>query len=233
MLSAPHLCVLIPEKAGVFGADGFVYLPCLLSQSIHLLEQRSEIRIPEDLPELAAKGYDQDAAPREELTLWMEYLMDEQVKAAAGGVYEILLPEKGFPPITAAERVQFDDLERSGYLSAKTRLGEPPVRISMLPETRYQQFRQRAQMSGERLTLSHVSKEEAREIWRASVSVRSKLLGQRAADVIWGEKLLQGVEIYPEIAGLGGELYYHLKNGTKITADPELGVMLEEGDVPR
>lgn len=98
MLSAPHLCVLIPEKAGVFGADGFVYLPCLLSQSIHLLEQRSEICIPEDLPELAAKGYDQDAAPQEGLTLWMEHLMDEQVKAAAGGVYEILLPEKGFFP---------------------------------------------------------------------------------------------------------------------------------------
>ena len=76
--------------------------------------------------------------------------------------------------------------------------------------------------------MSHVSKEKAREIWRASVSVRSKLLGQRAADVIWGEKLLQGVEIYPGIVEPGGKLYYHLGNGTKITADPELGVMFEE-----
>ena len=231
VLNAPHLYVLIPEKTGDFGADSFVYPPCLLSQSIHLLERRTEIRIPEDLPELVAKGYDQEAAPREELTLWMEHLMDEQVKAATGGIYEILPPEKGFSPITAAEQVQFDDLERSSYLSAKTRLGEPSVRIAMLPETRYQQFRKRAQMSEERLTLSHVSKEEAREIWQASVSVQSKLLGQRAADVIWGEKLLQGVEIYPGIVEPGGKLCYHLENGTRIIVDPELGVMFEEGDV--
>ena len=227
-LDTPGLYVLTPERPGDFGADGFIYPPCLLSQSIHLLELRTEIRIPEDLPELVTQGYDQEAAPQEELTLWMEHLMDEQVKAATGGIYAILPPEKGFSPITAAEQVQFDDLERSGYLSAKTRLGEPSVRIAILPEPRYQQFRKRAQMAGERLTLSHVSKEEAREIWRASVSVRSKLLGQRAADVIWGEKLLQGVEIYPGIVEPGGKLYYHLGNGTKITADPELGVMFEE-----
>lgn len=230
-LDAPHLHVLIPEKPGDFGADGFVYPPCLLSQSIHLLEQCTEIRIPEDLPELVAKGYDQDAAPQEELTLWMEHLMDEQVKAAAGGVYEILPPEKGFSPLTAAEQIQFDDLERSSYLSAKTRLGEPSARIAVLPEAQYQQLRQRAKAVGERLTLSDVSKDEAQEIWWASVSVRSNLLGQRAADVICGDKRLQGVEIYPGIMEKEGRLCYTLKNGTKIITDPELGVIFEEGDM--
>ena len=81
------------------------------------------------------------------------------------------------------------------------------------------------------MSITQVSKEEAREIWRASVSVRSKLLGQRAADVIWGEKLLQGVEIYPGIVEPGGKLYYHLENGTRIIVDPKLGVMFVEGDV--
>lgn len=67
-------------------------------------------------------------------------------------------------------------------MAAKTQLGEPSVRIAILPEARYPHFRQRAQAAGGRLILSHVSREEAREVWRASVSVRSKLLGQRAAD---------------------------------------------------
>ena len=53
------------------------------------MEERSEIRIPEDLPTLVEQGYRPEAAPPEELDLWIDHLMEDQVKAAAGGGYLI------------------------------------------------------------------------------------------------------------------------------------------------
>ena len=55
-LAAPRFYVLIPDETGKIEADGYIYPECLLKQSIHLLEERSEIRIPEDLPTLVEQG---------------------------------------------------------------------------------------------------------------------------------------------------------------------------------
>ena len=163
--------MLIPDETGKFEADGYIYPECLLKQSIHLLEERSEIQIPEDLPTLVEQGYSPEAAPPEELDLWIDHLMEDQVKAAAGGGYLINAPEKGYTPIKEAERIQFDDLESSSYLSAKTRLGEPTVRIVLLPPERFGSLRSKSQHCGDRLCLSDVTREEAREILKASIGI--------------------------------------------------------------
>ena len=89
------------------------------------------------------------------------------------------MPLKRIHPDQKAERIQFDDLESSSYLSAKTRLGEPTVRIVLLPPERFGSLRSKSQHCGDRLCLSDVTREEAREILKASVSVRGKTSAAR------------------------------------------------------
>ena len=227
--TVPRFYVLIPNEIGKFEADGYVYPECLLQQSIHLLEERSEIQIPEDLSTLVEQGYNPEAAPQKELNLWVDHLMENQVKAAASGGYLINVPEKGYTPIKEAERIQFDDLESSSYLSAKTRLGEPTVRIALLQPEQFDVFRNKSQRLGDRLYLSDVTREEAREILKASVSVRAKLLRHGAEDILFGRRLLEGVEIYPAAVDENGNMRYTQADGSRIAADSELGIFFEEG----
>lgn len=228
---APHLYVLIPSKPGEFATDGFVYPPCLLLQSIHVLEQHHTIQIPEDLPTMVTQGYDPGAAPPEELDRWLEHLMEDQVKAAASTGYLISEPGKGYTPIKQAEKIQFDDLESSSYLSAKTRLGEPTVRIALLQPERFAYFRKRCQRSGSKFELSDVSREEAKEIIKASVSVRTKLLRPGDGEVLLGRRLLEGVDLYPGTMGKNGAVCYTQTDGSQIIIDPDLGVVFKDGDV--
>lgn len=230
-LSAPYLYVLIPDNPGEFSADGFVYPPCLLLQSIHVLEQYPTIRIPEDLPTMVTQGYDPGAAPPEELDRWVEHLMEDQVKAAASTGYLISEPSKGYTPIKQTEKIQFDDLESSSYLSAKTRLGEPTVRIALLQPERFAYFRKRCQRSGSKFVLSDVSREEAKEIIKASVSIRIKLLRSGEGEVLLGRRLLEGVDLYPGTMEKNGAVCYTQTDGSQMIIDPDLGVVFKDGDV--
>ena len=228
-LTLPRFYVLTPNETGKFGADSSVYPECLLQQSIHLLEKRKEIRIPEDLSTLVEQGYCPEAAPPEELSFWVGHLIGDQVKAAASGRYMINAPEKGYTPIKEAERIQFDDLESNSYLSAKTRLGEPTVRIALLSPERFESLRNKSRRQGDRLYLSDLSRKDAREILKASVSVRAKLLRHGTEDVLFGRRLLEGVEIYPAAVDEIGNMRYTQADGSQIVADRELGVFFEKG----
>lgn len=229
-ITVPNLYVLVPELSEQFGADGFVYPACLLQQSIHLLEQYTSIRIPEDLPVLVTRGYDPQAAPPEELSSWMEHLIEDQVKAAMSGNYLIHKPGKGYSPIKESEKVQFDDLESTSYFSAKTRLGEPTIRIALLPSERFQYFCKKSEKYEDRIVLSAVSKEEAREILKSSVSVRAKLLHSENKNILFGRRLLEGIQIYPAVVDKDGNMQYN-QGGTEIIVDKELGVIFKDGDV--
>lgn len=229
-LTAPHLYVLTPGEPGGFGVDGFVYPPCLLQQSIRLLEGCGQIRIPEDLPSLTARGYDPEAAPPEELDRWAEHRMEEQTKAEASRCCLINQPKKGYTPIKEAETVQFDDLERSSFLPAKTRLGEPTVRMVLLPPDRFVYFRQKSQRRDRQLVFSEVSRGEAREIWKASVSVGAKLLRPKGCQILLGRGLLEGLEICPGSADEYGRVQYVQADGSKIVVDHTLGLFFEDGD---
>ena len=103
-IPGPVLHVLIPADGGM-AADGFVYPECLLRQSIHLLENRREIRIPEDIAALVADGYDMEKAPQEELDAWLERLMEDQARSGRGEFYTLGSPEGAFRPIR--EQIDF------------------------------------------------------------------------------------------------------------------------------
>ena len=123
------------------------------------------------------------------------------------------------------------DLESTSYLSAKTRLGEPTVRIALLPPERFEYFCKKGEKHGGRTVLSVVSKEEAREILKSSVSVRAKLLHSGNPDVLFGRRLLEGVQIYPAVIDKDGNMQYTQINGTEIIVNKELGVTFKDGDV--
>ena len=78
---------------------------------------------------------------------------------------------------------------------------------------------------------SVVSKEEAREILKSSVSVRVKLLHSGNPDVLFGRRLLEGVQIYPAVIDKDGNMQYTQINGAEIIINKELGVTFKDGDV--
>ena len=214
---APTLCVLTPQDPENYHD---VYPPCLRNQSIHLLQDRTAIRIPDDMPQLVADGYDMTAAPPEELEHWMEHLMENEAMSSASTQYLIRSPGKGFSPMKTPESIQFDDLEQSSFLSAKTRLGPPTKRIVLLEEEAFQQLAERAKkVEGIRI-LDNLSKNEEKDLLKQSVSIQEKKLEgkQSSTEVLYGRKRLEGLLVLRGEQKDGTIFYHNMK------LDHELGI---------
>ena len=134
-------------------------------------------------------------------------------------------PHKGFR--LARKQFLFDDLERGSFLSAKTRLGEPSIRIALLEAELYARVRQCAVRKRETLCAPVNDKALARAVLQQSVSIREKLLQGYPSDlsVMEGRKLLDMVRIYPAEKGK-----YTAPDGKQIVFDRELGVLLMDGE---
>lgn len=227
----PILYVLVPkDKPAVsleqkYGEDGAVYPLCLLAQSEYLLADRQEIRIPEDMAQLVADGYDESKAPADIRAAWEKQRVKDTIQAQSGDDMTLDDPQKGFRP--ASEQLRFDDLERDSFLFAKTRLGEPSVRIALLEAELYARVRQCAVWEKETLCAPMRDKALARAVLKQSVSIRKKLLQAYPSDssVIQGRKLLDMVRIYPAEGGC-----YTAPDGKQIVFDRELGVLLKDGE---
>ncbi len=217
---APTLCVLTPRDPENYHD---VYPPCLRNQSIHLLQDRTAIRIPDDMPQLVADGYDMTAAPPEELEHWMEHLMENEAMSSASTQYLIRSPGKGFSPMKTPESIQFDDLEQSGFLSAKTRLGPPTKRIVLLEEEAFRQLAERAKkVEGIRI-LDNLSKNEEKDLLKQSVSIPEKKLEgkQSSTEVLYGRKRLEGLLVLRGEQKDGTIFYHNMK------LDHELGIRFQ------
>ena len=234
-LSEPRLVILTPAKSGAYGVDGFVYPGCLLDSSLRLISERDYVKIPEDMPELVASGYDPSAADAEELSRWMEHLMDNEVKASSSVQYEITPPEKGYTPVNAPDDILFDDTEGSSYLSVKTRLGEASLRIVLLPGSKYSAVVAHAKKQNTGYTLLGVSHMEAKELMLSSVTVALRLLGDvPEREYIEGRGILSGLRIYHADIDENGRLYRSFNDGRRVVLDDELGAVFvkEEKDEP-
>ena len=219
-IQAQTLCVLTPQDPENYHD---VYPPCLRNQSIHLLQDRTAIRIPDDMPQLVADGYDMTAAPPEELEHWMEHLMENEAMSSASTQYLIRSPGKGFSPMKTPESIQFDDLEQSGFLSAKTRLGPPTKRIVLLEEEAFRQLAERAKkVEGIRI-LDNLSKNEEKDLLKQSVSIQEKKLEgkQSSTEVLYGRKRLEGLWVLRGEQKDGTIFYHNMK------LDHELGIRFQ------
>lgn len=219
-IQAPTLCVLTPQDPENYHD---VYPPCLRNQSLHLLQDQTAIRIPDDMPQLVADGYDMTAAPPEELEHWMEHLMENEAMSSASTQYLIRSPGKGFSPMKTPESIQFDDLEQSGFLSAKTRLGPPTKRIVLLEEEAFRQLAERAKkVEGIRI-LDNLSKDEEKDLLKQSVSIQEKKLEgkQSSTEVLYGRKRLEGLLVLRGEQKDGTIFYHNMK------LDHELGIRFQ------
>lgn len=211
-LAAPVLSVLLPQD-GRYRGDAAVYPECLLQQAARLLEKRTSIRIPEDVAQLVADGYDGAKVPPAELEKWMEALVEEEVRGAAAERYKLWGPEKRFRPLV--EAAAYDDLEQQSYLSAQTRLSAPTVRVAIVEEDLYGKILSMAQNG----TLSTMDLSFARQILGRSLSIRKKVYDRFAPkfgrEEITGEGLLCGIKIIP-------------RNNPCFIVDDRLGVLWKE-----
>ena len=232
-LSEPRLTVLVPSEKGDYGADKYVYPACLLDSSLRLISGLESVAIPRDMPTLVEKGYDPAEADPAEFEQWAEHLMDDEVKASMAPMCEIAPPEQGYSPIISNCEVMFDDLESNSFLSAKTRLGEPSLRIAMLEKPEFDKYAVRAVRMGETLALRDVSHSEARELMLASAPVRLKLLGSTPpGEAIEGRGLLSGVRFYLACEDELGRRRRDFEDGRYLKVDNELGIIFgkEEND---
>ncbi len=223
--AAPRAWILTPEKGDSFGVSGIVYPTCLLRQSVHLLEDRESISLPKDIQRLVQDGYDSSEIPPEEMKAWFEMLASDSIKAAQSQPYLLSHPWKQFSPIW--EDPVYSDEQENSYLSVKTRLGEPSVRVALVEEALYRKLLNGAIRKEGKYLAPVTNRKLAQEILGRSVSVSEKRIKGKLSNSldINGDKLLAGVEILPAAKGV-----YQDPAGMEIRFDPELGVIIKEGE---
>lgn len=226
-IETPTFYIMIPEEGAqaddaAFGEDGYVYPAYLLQQSIQVLQDRQTIHIPEDMAQLVADGYDEEKAPETYLESWWETKFGDQIKAGQSEIYCLSRPKDGFDPIQKMSKFAFDDAETDSYFSAKTRLGEPTVRIALINSELYEIVHKKI------VDKQYIPQALARTVLKQSVSVVKKQINTilESKLALEGSGLLAGVTMFPSDDGT------FEGNGTRVVFDHTLGVQIgfEEND---
>ena len=223
--SGAVLSVLIPQTGETYGASAYVYPECLLKSTTRLIEHTDMVLIPEDIARLVKEGYDPDCIPEDEILQWREHQVREQVEAGASQQYLLAQPEKVFPTIDNG--FIYDDDTDSQFLSAKTRLGEPTVRVALLSETDLAQIAPDIHTVNGFKVASVRSQRRAKIVIQRSVSIPCRRLEKQNSNLwyIKGDGLISGVRIYPAENGV-----CRLGNGKTLRFDTELGLLIEDSE---
>lgn len=219
-LRNPKLWIMVPQKDEL-GKNALVYQEVLLRQSIHVLRDREQICIPEDLAELVAAGYDREKAPAELQTMWFEQFAGDSLQAGLPHKFLIAHPEKQYFATTLQDSIFTDD-GFNQYLSVQTRLGEPSVRLALLEPELYAQVSAVTVMRNGKKRAEIADRQLAKKVLAQSVSVQKNRILFAESDLlcIEGAILLSGVIILPAEEGIctldGGRICFHKKLGLKI-----------------
>ena len=219
------LTILCPGENGSFGASAYVYPECLLRSSERLLKEIKHISIPDDLARLVREAYSPDMAPQAEAQKWKEKLLQDEAEAGASQRYLLDPPDKQFSALDGF--AIYEDDGDSYSLNAQTRLGEPSVRIALLSPDEMEMLRPFVHTKNGQQIASVRDHIVAETVMRQSVSVRISRLGNIKSGLldIKGDSLLAGTRIFPTENG-----YCRLPNGKNLHYDPELGLLIEEGE---
>ena len=224
-LSAPLIEVLMPDNEDSFGASQYVYPECLLKSSIRILRKYTEIRVPDDIAEMVREGYSPEMAPEEELHQWQEKMIKDQVDAGASIQFLINKPDRQYNALEYDPLLYDDD---AGFIAVATRLSEPSIRLALLEESLYKKIEPFLKERKDGIFVEIWQNDLAKEILLQSVSVKKSRLRPAKTDksYIKGDKLLSGVWIVRITDGI-----CRLENGLMIRNDPELGLIIKEGEI--
>lgn len=227
--TSASVTVLSPSEEGHYGASAYVYPECLLNSAVRLLHNKQSIMIPEDLAALVRDAYDPQRAPKEEVVKWNEKLIKDEVDAGASQQYLLKTPEKLFTSLEPFGL--YEDDGDSFSMTAKTRLGEPTVRIALLPPEDMERLQPFLKTEDGRKTAAVWDRNIAEMVMKRSVSARISTLRERNSksdyDGVNGAMLLAGTKILQ--TDDCGEA--HLKNGRVLRFDAELGLQIREGEL--
>ena len=217
--------ILIPAEGQGFGSSAYVYPDCLLRSTLRVLKDKPCIRIPERLAALVREGYDPSLAPEEEVKRWQDQQIREQVEAGASQEYLLSPPDKLYSALD--ELVFYEDDTESWQLSAKTRLGEPTVRIALLSREELEQLLPFLKIVNGKRIAAVRERKAAERVLRQSVSVPIRRLGPNLSvlSYISGANLLSGLKILPAEDGI-----CRMENGKTVYFDPELGLLIKDGE---
>ena len=223
-LKEPLFGVLIPSEESSFGSSGYVYPECLLKSSIRILQKMQIIRIPDDIAPMVRDGYDPVMVPEEDLQQWIDNVINEQVEAGATQQFLVNSPTQQYNALI--EDAVFDDEGQKA--TASTRLGEPTVRIALLEPG---QFEQLIPFISDKNGVRYAEirkKAIAEMVMRRSVTISNSRFQREMVGYhdLQGDILLNGTKIIRVEDGKK-----ELPNGKTLYNDPELGVIIKEGEI--
>lgn len=223
---AASVTVMVPKEGKSYGVSAYVYPECLLNSARRILVEKNSVQIPEDLAAIVQKGYDPSNVPEDEINAWRKKILRDEVDAGASQQYLLNAPDKLFSALDGF--ALYDDDEEAFSLSAKTRLGEPTIRVALLSPEDMNLLYTFLKSEGEHRTASVWDHNAAEQVMKQSVPVRVSRLGQLPDTWgIRGAMLLSGTRIVPTDENGNARL----GNGNILRFDPELGLIIKEGEL--
>lgn len=200
--------VLVPEKSGDYGSSKLIYMEYLLDKTKELLEETTEIIVPDDIQGMVDSVYCGDPELESERKTFLEMIMKNEVSKGVTAITALKPPQKYFQFGKLLQREELLETE------ASSRLAEPSTRAAILPGRLYE-----GALEGS------LSREEQRLAFSYSFSIAASKID--FGSISQGERMLKGIYIMPgakdDFAPTESAQY------DKITVDPRYGVTVSKG----
>ena len=183
------VAMVLTSPDGNYGSTGMVYAPVILDRTQTVLQNRKRVSLPGDIPELVEMVYDEQKLDNVNLEKWVEHKTAEIIEQNAAATQVLKDPNAKIFCLYDAEGT-IDDVfcsdEEDKFLSARTRLGEPSVKLALLPAELFDKVSQ------------GVSVSVAEEVLLCSVSVPERMVRflfscKDEPNVLVGTGLLNGM----------------------------------------
>lgn len=217
----PEVTVLVPQNDNEFGPSGAIYAEIILELTEKIILEKKVLKLPDDIPTLVEKVYTaQDVS--KDIDKWFEHLIDEKLESSKAKVYELDKPSKDEFCLIQNGKIFNDD--ENQFMSVKTRLGEPSVRLALLPYELFEQVKTKVECD------EKISRKLAKQVLKYSFSVREKTVKDylkckcsNGYGPVCGDGLISNLWMFPAENGI-----CQLTNAKILKMDYNEGFIIEE-----
>ncbi len=210
----PQLTVLNPADND-YGASGLVYADAVLDRTRDVIKDKKVMFLPDDIPDMVEQVYDEEKLNNAGLEKWIKYKTDENLKQSAATIQILDEPDEKRFYYSESDDIFFSDDEEK-FLSVKTRLGEPNVKLALLPHDLF------IQAGNDKVSLKTVEKILMHSVGVAERKVSFLYSCKDDSKVIKGTGLLNGIwmlEAENDVC--------ILQSGHTVIMDNDLGLLIE------